>query len=415
MKRPISLEIIKRGPGLARAGILKTPHGEIKTPAFISVATKASLKGIAPEKFAELGVQGIIANTYHLFLSPGEKLIESAGGIHKFMNFDGPIMTDSGGFQVFSLGVGFGKKISKFASKNDMPDENIVADPRDNPVLFDQDFATSHGKLAIVDEEGVSFTSHIDGSFHRFTPERSIEIQHALGADIIYAFDECTSPEADYEYQKEAMERTHKWAKRSLAAHRQNPAKDASQGIYGITQGGRFENLRIESARVLADMDFDGYGIGGSFSKEDILGVLEKVNEVVPEGKPRHLLGIGEPEDIFIGAAAGIDTFDCVVPTRKGRTGAFYTREGQIIIRNAEFKDDFVPIDATCECFVCRGFTRAYIHHLFRTNEMLGPILGSAHNIYFLSKLTADIRQAILDGNLSELRDSFLAAYQADS
>ena len=289
MKRPISFEIEKKGVGLSRAGILKTPHGDIKTPAFTPVATKASLKGVAPTQFAALGVQGIISNTYHLFLSPGEKLIEAAGGIHKFMNFDGPIMTDSGGFQVFSLGVGFGKKISKFESK---PDAEAV--PQDAPVLFDAEFSTSHGKLAIVDDEGVSFTSHIDGSFHRFTPERSIEIQHALGADIIYAFDECTSPEADRDYQKEAMDRTHVWAKRSLAAHRQDPAKDASQGIYGIVQGGRYEDLRIESAKYLAAMDFDGYGIGGSFSKEDILGILEVVNAELPEGKPRHLLGIGE-------------------------------------------------------------------------------------------------------------------------
>jgi queuine tRNA-ribosyltransferase len=396
MKRPISFEIQKRGMGLARAGVLKTPHGDIQTPAFIAVATKASLKGIASSQYRELGVQGIISNTYHLFLSPGEKLIEKAGGIHTFMNFDGPIMTDSGGFQVFSLGVGFGKKVSKFESK-----EVVVDVPQESPVLFDEEFSTSHGKLAIVDDEGVSFTSHIDGSFHRFTPERSIEIQHALGADIIYAFDECTSPEADYDYQKEASARTHAWAKRSLAAHRQDPAKDASQGIYGITQGGRFEDLRVESAKELASMDFDGYGIGGSFSKEDILGILEKVNAELPEGKPRHLLGIGEPEDIFIGAAAGIDTFDCVVPTRKGRTGCFYTNEGQIIIRNAEFKEDFSPIDDDCDCFVCTGYTRAYIHHLFRTNEMLGPVLGSAHNIHFLTKLTANIRQAILDENIA--------------
>ena len=404
MKRPISFDIEKRGTGLARAGVLKTPHGDIKTPAFTAVATKASLKGIAPDRFGDLGVQGIISNTYHLFLSPGEKLIEAAGGIHKFMNFDGPIMTDSGGFQVFSLGVGFGKKVSKFSAEAVEPEEGLK--------LYDQELASSHGKLAIVDDEGVSFTSHIDGSFHRFTPERSIEIQHALGADIIYAFDECTSPEADRDYQIEAMARTHAWAKRSLAAHRQNPAKDASQGIYGIVQGGRFEDLRIESAKALADMDFDGYGIGGSFSKEDILGILELVNKELPENKPRHLLGIGEPEDIFIGAASGIDTFDCVVPTRKGRTGSLYTHEGQILIRNAEFKEDFSPIDASCTCFVCKGFTRSYIHHLFRTNEMLGPILSSAHNVHFLSQLTADIRASIVNDTFETFRDTFLTKYQ---
>ena len=413
MKRPISFEIEHRGQGdkmpLARAGVLKTPHGDIQTPAFTPVATKASLKGIAPTQFAELGVQGIISNTYHLFLSPGEKLIEAAGGIHKFMNFDGPIMTDSGGFQVFSLGVGFGKKVSKFSSE--IADVGLTKS-HISPTLFDEDFSTSHGKLAIVDDEGVSFTSHIDGSFHRFTPERSIEIQHALGADIIYAFDECTSPDADRDYQKEASARTHAWAKRSLAAHRQDPAKDAAQGIYGIVQGGRYEDLRIESAKELASMDFDGYGIGGSFSKEDILGILEVVNAELPEGKPRHLLGIGEPEDIFIGAAAGIDTFDCVVPTRKGRTGCFYTHRGQIIIRNAEFKEDFSPIDSDCDCFVCTGFTRAYIHHLFRTGEMLGPVLGSAHNIHFLTTLTSKIRQAIIDGNLEEFRAEFLGVYR---
>lgn len=404
MKRPISFEIEKRGEGLARAGILKTPHGEIETPAFIGVATKASLKGIQPAQFPEVGIQGLIANTYHLYLSPGEQLIEQAGGIHKFMNYDGPIMTDSGGFQVFSLGVGFGKKVSKFKVEEAPRDEGIA--------VFDEELATSHGKLAVVDDEGVTFTSHIDGTLHRFTPERSIEIQHGLGADIIYAFDECTSPEADYEYQKEASARTHAWAKRSLAAHRQNPKRDLEQGIYGIVQGGRFEDLRIESARTIADMDFDGFGIGGSFSKDDILGILEKVNKELPEDKPRHLLGIGEPEDLFIGAAAGIDTFDCVIPTRKGRTGCLYTHTGQIIIRNSEFKEDFTPVDTQCDCFVCTGFTRAYIHHLFRAGEMLGPILATAHNVHFLTKLTADIRKAIVEGNLGEFRQTFLSAYQ---
>lgn len=404
MKRPISFEIEKRGASLARAGILKTPHGEIKTPAFVGVATKATLKGIAPERFADIGIQGLIANTYHLYLSPGERLIENAGSIHAFMNYGGPIMTDSGGFQVFSLGEGFGKKVSKFKA-DEAPREEGVA-------VFDEDLATSHGKLAIVDDEGVTFTSHIDGSLHRFTPERSIEIQHALGADIIYAFDECTSPTADYAYQKEAMDRTHAWARRSLAAHRQNPAKDLSQGIYGIVQGGRFEDLRIESAKMLAQMDFDGYGIGGSFSKEDILGILELVNAELPEDKPRHLLGIGEPEDLFIGAAAGIDTFDCVIPTRKGRTGCLYTHAGQIIIRNTEFKDDFTPPDRDCDCFVCKGFTRAYVHHLFRSGEMLGPILATAHNVHFLTKLTANIRQAIIEDTLDELKERFLSRYR---
>lgn len=417
--RPIKLTIEKEVPGtLARAGVLVTPHGHIKTPAFVAVGTKADVKGIDSTQFGELGVQTIIANTYHLFLSPGERLIEKAGGIHKFMGFNGPIMTDSGGFQVFSLGEGFGKKISKLSK----PDQDLFLDhlgssQRDQkkipaPVFWDEELATSHGKLAIVDEDGVSFTSHIDGSLHRFTPERSIEIQHQLGADIIYAFDECTSPAADYEYQKEAMDRTHRWADRSLKAHRGNIDKNNQQGIYGIVQGGRYADLRMESAETLANMDFDGYGIGGSFSKQDILGILDKVNSVLPKEKPRHLLGIGEPEDIFIGVAAGIDTFDCVVPTRNGRNGGLYTSKGKIQIPNAEYIDDFGPIDEECDCTVCTNHTRSYVHHLFRTHEMLGPILASMHNIRFLTRLVEQIRQSILDGNFEEFRDSFLLQYQ---
>ncbi len=407
--RPIKLDIVKEAPNsLARAGILHTPHGDIKTPCFVAVGTKADVKGIDSTQFPELGVQTIISNTYHLYLSPGEKLIDKAGGIHKFMGFNGPIMTDSGGFQVFSLGEGFGKKLSKFLPvQKDSTSQNLLA-----PAVWDEDLATSHGKLAIVDEDGVSFTSHVDGSLHRFTPERSIEIQHGLGADIIYAFDECTSPAADYEYQKEAMDRTHRWAERSLKAHRGNIDKNNAQGIYGIVQGGRFEDLRIESAKTLADMDFDGYGIGGSFSKHDILGILDKVNSVLPKEKPRHLLGIGEPEDMFIGVAAGIDTFDCVLPTRNGRNGGLYTRKGKIQIPNAEYIDDFGPIDEDCDCTVCTHHTRSYVHHLFRTHEMLGPILASMHNIRFLTRLVEQIRQSILDDRFEEFRDAFLAGYK---
>lgn len=392
-------------PGsLARAGILSTPHGDIKTPAFVAVGTKADVKAIQPSQFAELGIQTIISNTYHLYLSPGPELIDRAGGIHKFMGFDGPIMTDSGGFQVFSLGEGFGKKLSKFLPEQAAREAGVA--------VYDEDLATSHGKLAVVDEDGVSFTSHVDGSLHRFTPERSIEIQHGLGADIIYAFDECTAPTADHAYQKEAMERTHRWADRSLKAHRQNVEKNAAQGIYGIVQGGRFEDLRIESARYLASKDFDGYGIGGSFSKHDILGILDKVNRELPKEKPRHLLGIGEPEDIFIGVEAGIDTFDCVLPTRNGRTGGIYTKRGKIQIPNAEYKEDWGPLDEGCECPVCAKHTRAYVSHLFRTKEILGPILASMHNIYFLTSLVQKVRESILNGTFAEFRDAFLAAYK---
>lgn len=421
MPRPISFKIEKELPGsLARAGILHTPHGSIHTPAFMSVATKATVKGVPAPTLKSLGVEGIIANGYHLYLTPGEKVVERAGGVGKFMRWEGPTMTDSGGFQVFSLGVGFGKKISKFlpgaAEDSDFSAAGLQGDAAKSkssaaPAVYDEELATSHGKLAIVDDDGVSFTSHHDGSFHRFTPERSIEIQHALGADIIFAFDECTAPNAEWEYQKEAMERTHRWARRSLAAHRGNVDKNNAQGIYGIVQGGRFEDLRIESARELAGMDFDGYGIGGSFSKWDLLGILDKVNAQLPKEKPRHLLGIGEPEDLFIGVEAGIDTFDCVLPTRNGRTGGVYTRAGSIQIPNREFVEDSLPLDPACACPVCKTYTRSYISHLFRAKEMLGPILASEHNIYFLANLTREIRESILDGSFEKFRDAFLEGY----
>ncbi|KKW14067.1 MAG: Queuine tRNA-ribosyltransferase, partial [Parcubacteria group bacterium GW2011_GWA2_50_10b] len=430
--RPTSFCIEKEYPGsIARAGVVNTPHGVIETPAFVAVATKATVKGVAPDTLQQLGIQAVITNTYHLFLSPGESTVEKAGGVGEFMRWQGPTMSDSGGFQVFSLGVGFGKKISKFSAspgksgslpagqrgdgrEPDFPglvpaEENSFRRSR-APVhlsgeksfpplaVWSDELATSHGKLAIVDEEGVSFTSHVDGSFHRFTPERSVEIQHKLGADIIFAFDECTAPNADRDYQKEAMERTHRWAKKSLHAHRGNTEKNNVQGIYGIVQGGRFDDLRIESASELARMDFDGYGIGGSFSKHDLLGILDKVNVELPKDKPRHLLGIGEPEDLFIGVAAGCDTFDCVLPTRNGRSGTVYTTLGKINIENAQYKEDWGPLDPACGCPVCLQYTRGYIVHLFRTYEMLGPMLASQHNIYFLANLTKRIRESILDG-----------------
>ena len=404
-KRPVTFSCEKQLSGsLARAGTIHTPHGDIQTPAFTAVGTKASIRGVAIETVRELGVQTLIANTYHLYLTPGEKIVEQGGGVSKFMGWNGPTMTDSGGFQVFSLGAGFGKKLSKF-----MPSE---ASPEEAVTVFDEDLATSHGKLAIVDDEGVSFTSHVNGTLHRFTPERSIEIQHALGADILFVFDECTSPTADWAYQKEAMERTHRWAIRSLAAHRQNVAKNEVQGLYGIVQGGRFEDLRLESARTLAGMDFDGYGIGGSFSKEDILGILDNVDRELPADKPRHLLGIGEPEDMFIGVAAGIDTFDCVLPTRNGRTGGVYTRFGKLNITGVPCREDFTPIDDHCGCFVCQNHTRAYLHHLFHSHEMLGPMLASAHNLYFLNNITRNIRESILNGNFDQYKEEFFREYK---
>lgn len=419
--RPVIFTIEAKLPtSRARAGVLSTPHGNIKTPAFVAVGTKADVKGVDSTQFKGLGVQTIIANTYHLFLSPGEKLIAKAGGLHGFMGWSGPIMTDSGGFQVFSLGEGFGKKISKFTTENETPSvpagssQGSLQEPN-SPALFDEDLATSHGKLAIVDDDGVTFTSHIDGSLHRFTPERSVEIQHQLGGDIFFAFDQCTAPNASYEFQKEAMERTHLWAKRSLAAHRQNFEASQKQAIYGIAQGGQFDDLRQESARTIGQMGFDGFGLGGSFSKkygENSLQSALKMLEELPEDMPVHGLGVGEPEDILLGVEYGVDTFDCVIPTRNGRNGGLFTASGKIQIPNAEYLDDFGPIDESCDCKVCVNHSRSYIHHLFRTHEMLGQILASQHNIRFLTRLCEQIRQSILDGTFEEYRDSFLSKYQ---
>ena len=415
---------------------MHTPHGDIKTPAFIAVGTKADIKGIEGGHFSALGVQSLIANTYHLFLSPGEDLIAKAGGLHGFMGFDGPIMTDSGGFQVFSLGEGFGKKISKFSggapTESPSPTAGLQGDVSEGdsaPVaLWDEDLATSHGKLAIVDDDGVTFTSHIDGSLHRFTPERSVEIQHKLGGDIFFAFDQCTAPTASYEFQKEAMLRTHAWAKRSLAAHRSGEIDRlrersgvSPQAIYGIGQGGQFDDLRRESAKTLGEMGFDGFGLGGSYSKkygdDSLASALAMLNEL-PAGMPVHGLGVGEPEDILLAASYGVDTFDCVTPTRNGRTGGIYTSHGKIQIPNAEYKEDFAPLDETCKCPVCfsaqkgTNHTRAYIHHLFRTHEMLGPILASMHNLYFLTHLTSQIRESILNNNFEHFRVEFLEKYR---
>ncbi|HEV7449381.1 MAG TPA: tRNA guanosine(34) transglycosylase Tgt [Candidatus Paceibacterota bacterium] len=421
--RPVNLKIDKQLPGGARAGILSTPHGDIQTPAFTVVATKATSKGVDQANWPKLGVQVVIANTYHLYLSPGEDLVAKAGGVHKFMNWQGPVMTDSGGFQVFSLGSAFGKKVSKFSSEEPQDpsggrDEHDPNSPQKNlaaPALYDEDLATSHGKLAIVDDEGVSFTSHVDGTLHRFTPERSVEIQHKLGGDIFFAFDECTAPVEPYEYQKEAADRTARWAKRSLTTHRQNIEANQKQAIYGIGQGGQFDDLRRQSAQEIGNMGFDGFGLGGSFASKygpnSLQSALDVLKEL-PSGMPVHGLGVGEPEDLFLGAAYGVDTFDCVLPTRNGRTGGVYAKMGKYQVTTAAYREDFGPLDDGCECPTCTSYTRAYVHHLFRTKEMLGLILASQHNIYFLTNLTKKIRESILNGNFNEFRDTFLAQYQ---
>ena len=387
---------------MARTGVLGTPNGEIKTPHFAPVGTKATLKAVQTRDIHELEIDLILANTYHLFLQPGEDIIKEAGGIHNFMNWRGPIMTDSGGYQVFSLGTGFGEKINKIA---------VTSTEEDGLDIYKEDIDTEHAKLARIDEDGVTFTSHVDGSLHRFTPERSIEIQHSIGADIIVAFDECTSPAAGFEYQKEAMYRTHAWAKRSLLAHMNNTKASSKQAIFGVVQGGRFEEFRKESARVIGGMSFDGFGIGGSFAKEDMAGPVRWVNSILPAEKPRHLLGIGEPMDIFMGVESGCDLFDCVSPTRLARHGSIYTLDGLQSIRNIRYSKDFSPIDAEILWDKEQKYTKAYLSHLFRADEMLGATLASIHNVAFMGRLMKNIRQSIEDGRFLDYKKDFIKRY----
>lgn len=402
-ERPVTFEILKEQPGtLGRAGLIHTPHGDIETPAFVVVGTKGTVKSLKSEDLeAYVGNQVTLANTYHLFLQPGHEVVKASGGLHEFTKWKTPTITDSGGFQVFSLGAAFGKGVTKFA-KGEVPEEVDL-----RPNVYSKDIAASHGKLCVVDEEGVTFTSHLDGSMHRFTAERSIEIQHAIGADIIIAFDECTSPTAAYAYQKEAMERTHRWAKRSIMAHKQNYDALKKQGLYGVVQGGRHLDLRKESARTLGNMDFEGYGIGGSFSKEDLGESLRVVNEILPKEKPRHLLGIGEPDDIIDGVSKGCDTFDCVAPTRIARTGSIYIHTQKewdplrsnikrISLKNTKYQNDFSKVDEGCDCYVCTNYTKAYLAHLFRAQEMLGAHLASIHNLYTIVNFTKKLRESIL-------------------
>ncbi len=405
-----------------RAGLLVTPHGDIRTPAFSPVGTKASVKGILPEQLKALGAEVVLANTYHLYLQPGEDIVREAGGLAKFMGWKGlpreglpewgPTITDSGGFQVFSLGAGFGKKVSKFdVGTYDVPTSDGLA-------VFDEEFATSHGKLAIIDDEGVSFTSHLDGSLHRFTPERSVEIQHALGADIFFAFDECTAPTETYEYQKEAMERTHRWAERSLKAHRQKlpTANCLPQAIFGIAQGGQFDDLRKLSAKAISEMGFDGFGLGGSFSKkygdDSLESALEMLKELPPE-MPVHGLGIGEPGDILAAIAAGVDIFDCVAPTRLGRHGSIYTPHGLLHLKNEKYHSDFTLLSNVGRTTSYMGgeFTLAYVSHLLRSGEMLGAIIASMHNLKFILDLVSGARAAILDGRFEQYRADFVGEY----
>ena len=405
-----NFKITKKLPGtLARVGEIHTPHGVIHTPSFVTVGTKATVKALTPEQVKELGAQVVLANTYHLYLEPGDEIVAKHGGFPKMMNWHGPTMTDSGGFQVFSLGAAMGKGVTKVATE-----EAINDYIPEQPDLADENGGL--GKLATIDEDGVTFKSYKDGTLHRFTPERSMEIQWNLGADMIFAFDECTSPMDPYDYQKQAMDRTHRWALRSLTRHNELDT-EKRQVLLGVVQGGRFEDLRAESARALAEMKtekgdmFDGFGIGGSFTKNDLGKTLQIVNAILPEDKPRHLLGIGEPIDFFYGVENGCDTFDCVAPTRIARNGGLYTKQGRMNIKNAEHRESLEPIESDCGCYTCKNYTRSYLSHLFRSEEMIGGTLTSIHNLYFINKLVADIRQSLIDDNFFEFKEDFLKGY----
>ena len=389
---------------LGRVGILKTTHGVIETPAFVVVGTKGTVKSLNPEQVRDAGTQAVLANTYHLYLQPGDEAVKKMGGLGKMMNWTGPTMTDSGGFQVFSLGAAYGKGISKIMQ---ITDPSLMI-----PERFDDSLAP---KLVKIGQDGVSFTSHLDGSIHYITPEKSIQIQHNLGADMIFAFDECTSPNEDLKYQEEALERTHAWAKRSLEEHIKLNT-DNKVSLLGIVQGGRDEQLRKKSAKIISELEvsgkgFDGFGIGGSFAKEDMSTAVKWVNSILPEEKPRHLLGIGEPEDLFMGIENGVDLFDCVLPTRLGRNGTIYTKTGKIHIMNTEYRGDITPIENDCDCYTCKNYSRAYLSHLFHGKEMLGGTLASIHNVHFIVNLVKKIRQSILDDNFDEFKKAFLEKY----
>lgn len=399
---PIKFKIEKKLEGaLGRAGFLSTPHGDIQTPAFVTVGTKATVKALSPELVKNAGAQVVLANTYHLYLQPGDEIVRDAGGLGTFMNWSGPTMTDSGGFQVFSLGAAYGKDFSKVVRGTEPTLQIPERSSADDGVP----------RLATIGNDGVSFRSNIDGSLHYFTPEKSIEIQHNLGADIIFAFDEATSPHESYTYQDEALSRTHAWAKRSLEYHQSKPNKD-TQALFGIVQGGLEQDLRKKSAEYISSLPFDGFGIGGSYTKEHMEKTTKLVNEILPEEKPRHLLGIGEPEDLFMGVENGVDLFDCVAPTRQGRNGSLYTKRGRMIISNKEYRNDFTPIETDCGCYTCQNYTKAYLCHLFHAKEMLAGTLASVHNLHFIVTLVDTMRQSIYDGTFFKFKEDFLRTYR---
>ena len=400
-----SFEISKSDSGSdARAGVLTTPHGTVNTPAFIPVGTKATVKSVLPESMRELGAQAILSNAYHLYLQPGPEILDSAGGLSKFMNWNGPTFTDSGGFQVLSLGVGFKKVLAM--DETTFRDDDVIAENKE--------------RLAHVDDDGVTFKSHLDGSMHRFTPEFSMQVQHQIGADIMFAFDECTTLHNTRSYQEIALERTRLWAIRCLDEHQRLTQARSSkpyQALFGVIQGAQYEDLRRQAAFTMGAMEssgisFDGFGIGGALNKSELGTIIGWVNQELPREKPKHLLGIGAPEDLFVGVEAGMDTFDCVLASRIARTSAVYTMEGRYNLTNTAYRTDFSPIDEECDCYTCTSYTRAYLNHLFRGKEILAATLATIHNERFIVRLVDQMRTAIINGDFAELKEEFLGRYK---
>jgi len=369
-KLPVNYELLHKD-GNARAGIITTPHGEIKTPVFMPVGTQATVKTMNPEEVRELGADIILGNTYHLFLRPGDDVVAKFGGLHKFMNWPHPILTDSGGFQVFSLGA-----------------------------------------IRKIKEEGVYFRSHLDGSKRFISPEKSIEIQNNLGSDIVMLFDECPPGQSSREYLIPSIERTSRWAKRCVEAHK----RPEDQGLFAIVQGGIYEDLRDKSMNELMEMDesFSGYAIGGlavGEPREDMYRILNYITPKLPENKPRYLMGVGEPLDMLEAVEHGVDMMDCVQPSRIGRHGTTFTKYGRLVIKNAKYALDPRPLDEGCDCYVCKNYTRGYIRHLFKANEMLGQKLATYHNLYFLIKMMNGARDAIIEGKFNEYKENFINNY----
>ena len=370
MKPAITYELLHQDKKTgARRGVVHTPHGDIQTPVFMPVGTQATVKSMTPEELKDIGAQIILSNTYHLYLRPGEKIVKEAGGLHKFMNWDKPILTDCGGFQVFSL-----------------------------------------SDLRTITEDGVEFKSHLDGSKHFFSPEKVMQIEEDLGADIIMSFDECCPYPSTYEYTKNSMERTTRWAIRCKEAHKNTE----TQGLFGIIQGGFYKDLRKQSAEDLIKLDFPGYAIGGisvGEPKEEYIDILKYTAPLMPENKPRYLMGVGSPDYLIEAAMAGVDMCDCVLPTRIARNGTAMTWNGKVVVRNGAYSRDFSPLDPECDCYTCKNYTRAYIRHLINTNEILGTRLLSTHNLYFLTKLMERVRKEIENDNLLNFKNEFYKKY----